>query len=48
MPASYQYVKRPKWQTDADVNSRQKKEVTSTRVSQEASVISSVADDSAG
>lgn len=28
MPASYQYVKRPKWQTDADVNSRQKKEMT--------------------
>merc|ERR550517_1564008 len=28
MPASYQYVKRPKWQNDADVNSRQKKEMT--------------------
>ena len=48
MPASYQYVKRPKWQTDADVNSRQKKEVTSTRISPEAGIISSVADDSVG
>ena len=27
MPASYQYVKRPKWQTDVDINVKQRKEV---------------------
>jgi len=28
MPASYQYVKRPKWQTDVDINVKQRKEMT--------------------
>ena len=27
MPASYQYVKRPKWQNDVDINVKQRKEV---------------------
>ena len=28
MPASYQYVKRPKWQTDVDIaKGKQRKEV---------------------
>ena len=27
MPASYQYVKRPKWQTDVDIKGKVRKEV---------------------